>query len=94
MADVHTPEQRNYNMSRIRNKNTKQEKLGRKYLFPKVSISKSDARLLGKPDIVLLKYKTVILVNGCFWHGHEDCRYFVWPKNNGEFWKEKFTGNI
>ena len=43
---------------------------------------------------ILPKYKTVIFVNGCFWHGHEGCRYFVWPKNNAEFWKEKITRNI
>jgi DNA mismatch endonuclease (patch repair protein) len=42
----------------------------------------------------LPKYKTVIFVNGCFWHGHEGCRYFVWPKNNAEFWKAKISGNI
>ena len=95
MADVHTPEQRSYNMSRIRCKNTKPEELVRKFLFSQGSrYRKNDARLPGKPDIVLPKYKTVIFVNGCFWHGHEGCRYFVWPKNNAEFWKEKITGNI
>ena len=95
MADVHTPEQRSYNMSRIRCKNTKPEELVRKFLFSQgFRYRKNDARLLGKPDIVLPKYKTVIFVNGCFWHGHEGCRYFVWPKNNAEFWKEKITGNI
>lgn len=95
MADVHTPEQRSYNMSQIRGKNTKPEELVRKYLFSQgFRYRKNDARLPGKPDIVLPKYKTVIFVNGCFWHGHEDCRYFVWPKNNAEFWKEKITGNI
>ena len=95
MADVHTPEQRSYNMSRIRNKNTKPEELVRKYLFSQgFRDRKNDAKLPGKPDIVLPKYKTVIFVNGCFWHGHEGCRYFVWPKNNAEFWKEKITRNI
>lgn len=95
MADVHTPEQRSYNMSRIRNKNTKPEELVRKYLFSQeFRYRKNDSRLPGKPDIVLPKYKTVIFVNGCFWHGHEGCRYFVWPKNNAEFWKEKITRNI
>lgn len=95
MADVHTPEQRSYNMSQIRGKNTKPEELVRKYLFSQgFRYRKNDPRLPGKPDIVLPKYKTVIFVNGCFWHGHEDCRYFVWPKNNAEFWKEKITGNI
>ncbi len=95
MADVHTPEQRSYNMSRIRGKDTKPEELVRKYLFAQgFRYRKNDGRLPGKPDIVLPKYKTVIFVNGCFWHGHEGCRYFVWPKNNAEFWKEKITGNI
>ena len=95
MADVYAPEQRSYNMSRIRSKNTKPEELVRKFLFSQgFRYRKNDARLLGKPDIVLPKYKTVIFVNGCFWHGHEGCRYFVWPKNNAEFWKEKITGNI
>ena len=55
---------------------------------------KNDARLPGKPDIVLPKYKTVIFVNGCFWHGHEGCHCFVWPKNNVEFWKKKIGSNI
>lgn len=95
MADVHTPEQRSYNMSRIRSKNTKPEELVRKYLFSEgFRYRKNDTRLPGKPDIVLPKYKTVIFVNGCFWHAHEGCKYFVWPKNNEEFWKNKISGNI
>lgn len=95
MADVHTPEQRSYNMSRIHSKNTKPEELVRKFLFSQgFRYRKNDAKLPGKPDIVLPKYKAVIFVNGCFWHGHEGCCYFVWPKNNAEFWKEKITGNI
>lgn len=95
MADVHTPEQRSYNMSRIRSQNTKPEELVRKYLFSQgFRYRKNDVRLPGKPDIVLPKYKTVIFVNGCFWHAHEGCKYFVWPKNNEEFWKNKITGNI
>lgn len=90
MADVHTPEQRSYNMSRIRNKNTKPEELVRKYLFSQgFRYRKNDSRLPGKPDIVLPKYKTVIFVNGCFWHGHEGCRYFVWPKTMLSFGKRK-----
>ena len=95
MADVHTPEQRSYNMSQIRNKNTKPEELVRKYLFSQgFRYRKNDTRLPGKPDIVLPKYKTVIFVNGCFWHGHEGCKYFIWPKNNTDFWKNKISGNI
>ena len=95
MADVLTPKQRSYNMSRIRNKDTKPEELVRKYLFSQgFRYRKNDARLLGKPDIVLPKYKTAIFVNGCFWHKHEGCKYFVWPKNNAEFWKEKIEKNV
>ena len=95
MSDVHTPEQRSYNMSRIRSKNTKPEEFVRKYLFSRgFRYRKNDSNLPGKPDIVLPKYKTVIFVNGCFWHGHTGCRYFVWPHNNADFWKEKITSNI
>lgn len=95
MADVHTPEQRSYNMSQIRGKNTKPEELVRKYLFSQGFVTeKTIPGLPGKPDIVLPKYKTVVFVNGCFWHGHEGCRYFVCPKNNAEFWKNKISGNI
>ena len=95
MADVHSPEKRSYNMSRIRCKDTKPEELVRKYLFSQgFRYRKNDTRLPGKPDIVLPKYKTVIFVNGCFWHGHEGCKYFVWPKNNAEVWKEKIGKKI
>ena len=95
VADVHTPEQRSYNMSRIRGKNTKPEELVRKYLFAQgLRYRKNDARFPGKPDIVLPKYKTVIFVNGCFWHAHKGCKYFVWPKSNVDFWKKKINGNI
>ena len=95
MADVLTPKQRSYNMSQIHGKDTKPEELVRKFLFSQgFRYRKNDARLPGKPDIVLPKYKTVIFVNGCFWHKHEGCKYFVWPKNNAVFWKEKITGNV
>lgn len=95
MADVHAPEVRSYNMSRIKGKDTKTEEIVRKYLFSKgFRYRKNVASLPGKPDIVLPKYKTCILVNGCFWHMHEGCRYFVWPKNNADFWKKKITGNV
>ena len=95
MADVLTPKQRSYNMSRIRGKDTKPEEMVRKYLFSQgFRYRKNDARLPGKPDIVLPKHKTVIFVNGCFWHKHEGCKYFVWPKNNAEFWKDKIEKNV
>ena len=94
MADVHTPEKRSYNMSRIRNKNTKPEEIVRKYLFSHgFRYRKNDNRLPGKPDIVLPKYKTVIFVNGCFWHKH-DCPRFVWPSSNQEYWEPKILRNV
>ena len=82
-------------MSKIRSKNTKPEEIVRKYLFSQgFRYRKNDSRYPGKPDIVLPKYKTVIFVNGCFWHKHEGCKYFVWPKNNADFWKKKIESNI
>jgi DNA mismatch endonuclease (patch repair protein) len=95
MADVHSPETRSFNMSQIKGKNTKPEEQVRKYLFSRgYRYRKNVSNLPGKPDIVLPKYKTCIFVNGCFWHKHEGCKYFVWPKNNAEFWKNKITGNV
>ena len=95
MVDKFSKETRSYNMSQIRSTNNKPEELVRKYLFSKgFRYRKNDKRLPGSPDIVLPKYKTVIFVNGCFWHGHEGCKHFVWPKNNAEFWKNKIESNI
>ena len=95
MADVHSPETRSYNMSRIQGKDTKPEEKVRKYLFSQgFRYRKNDKRLPGKPDIVLPKYKTVIFVNGCFWHKHEGCKYFVWPKTNEDFWRAKILANV
>ena len=82
-------------MSCIKGKGTKPEEIVRKYLFSRgFRYRKNDKRLPGTPDIVLQKYKTVIFVNGCFWHGHEGCKYFVWPQNNADFWKKKIESNI
>lgn len=82
-------------MSQIKNKNTKPEILVRKYLFSRgFRYRINDKRLPGSPDIVLPRYRTVIFVNGCFWHGHEGCKHFVWPKSNTDFWKSKITNNI
>ena len=95
MADVHDPETRSYNMSRIKGVDTKPEEIVRKYLFSKgFRYRKNDKRYPGKPDIVLPKYKTVIFINGCFWHKHEGCKYFKWPKTNAEFWVNKIEGNV
>ena len=95
MADIKTKESRSYNMSRIAGKDTKPEELVRKYLFSKgFRYRKNVRKLPGTPDLVLPKYRTVIFVNGCFWHGHEGCKYFVWPKNNAEFWRQKIETDI
>ena len=88
--DVHDKKTRSFNMSRIKGKNTKPEMLVRKYLFAhgfRYRLNVKD--LPGKPDIVLPKYKTVIFVNGCFWHGHKGCNYFVIPKTRTEWWLNK-----
>ena len=93
MTDVHNKAVRSYNMSRIKGKNTKPEMLVRKFLFANGYRYRLNVKTLpGKPDIVLPKYKTVIFINGCFWHGHEGCRYFVIPKTRTEWWIEKITG--
>lgn len=94
MTDVHSPEIRSYNMSRIRSKDTKPEIIVRKYLFSHgFRYRLHDKTLPGKPDIVLKKYKTVIFVHGCFWHGHENCKYAVIPKTKTEWWYNKIEFN-
>lgn len=94
MTDVHDKKTRSYNMSRIRSKGTKPEILVRKYLFSKGFRYRLNVRgLPGTPDIVLPKYKTVIFIHGCFWHGHEDCKYFVLPKTRQEWWLDKIAHN-
>lgn len=94
MADKLTPEQRHKCMSSIRSRNTKPEVLVRKFLFANgLRFRINVRRLPGTPDIVLRKYRTVIFVNGCFWHGHEGCRYFVLPKTRTDFWQAKIERN-
>ena len=93
--DILSPEQRSRNMAAIKGKDTKPEMIVRKYLFSMGLRFRVQVRKLpGTPDIVLPKYKTAIFVNGCFWHGHEGCKYFRLPKSNVEFWKEKIERNI
>jgi len=95
MTDVHNPETRSYNMSRIRGKNTKPEIRLRSLLHRAgLRFRIHNASLPGKPDIVLSRYKAVIFVNGCFWHRHEGCRYCTTPKTRAEFWDKKFTDTI
>lgn len=93
--DKHSKETRSYNMSQIRSTDSKPEVLVRKYLFSKgLRYRKNVKSLPGKPDIVLPKYKTVVFVNGCFWHGHHGCKYFVMPKTNTDYWSSKIYRNI
>ena len=92
---MHDADTRSYNMSCVKSKNTKPEIWVRKYLFAcgfryRINVKK----LPGTPDIVLPKYKTAIFVNGCFWHGHKNCRYFVIPKTRTEWWLDKINRNI
>lgn len=94
MTDVHNKATRRYNMSQIKGKNTKPEMLVRKYIFSNGFRYKlHDKKLPGKPDIVFPKIRTVIFVHGCFWHGHENCKYFVVPKTNTEWWLCKINRN-
>ena len=94
MADRMTKAQRHYCMSRIRSKNTKPELIVRKHLFSHgYRYRINNKRLPGSPDIVLKKYKTIIFVNGCFWHGHEECKHYVIPKSNTEYWENKIKKN-
>lgn len=94
MADNHTKKQRSMNMSHIRSTNSKPEETVRKYLFSQgLRYRKNVRKLPGCPDIVLKKYRTVIFVNGCFWH-HHDCGRFVWPSTNEEYWHKKIDRNV
>lgn len=94
MADVLTPDQRHRNMAAIRSASTKPEielrrtlwRLGFRYRV-------NDKMLPGKPDIVLPKYRTVIFIHGCFWHGHKGCRFYTVPKTNTDFWTAKVARN-
>ena len=92
--DKMTPEQRHRCMASIHGKDTKPEMLVRKFLFGRgFRYRLNHPRLPGHPDIVLRKYRTVIFVNGCFWHGHQDCGNYSLPKTNTEYWEEKIRRN-
>jgi len=95
MADTFSKEKRSEIMGKIKSIDTKPEILVRKYLFKHGFRFRLHSKTLpGKPDIVLRKYKTVIFVNGCFWHGHKDCRKSSLPKTRVEYWDDKITRNI
>ena len=94
MPDVLSPEQRHRNMAAIHSASTKPELKLRHALWQMgFRYRVNDRRLPGSPDIALPKYRTVIFVHGCFWHGHKDCRLFSVPKTNPEFWTAKITRN-
>ena len=92
--DSQTPQQRHNNMAAIHGKDTKPEIIVRKYLWRHgFRYRLNHARLPGRPDVVLRMYRTCIFVNGCFWHGHENCRYYTVPKTRTEFWVNKVKRN-
>ena len=89
-----TPKQRHDCMSHIRSESTRPEELIRKCLWRQgFRYLVNDKRLPGRPDIVLPKYRTVIFVHGCLWHGHKDCKFYTVPKTNTEFWMAKVARN-
>ncbi len=92
--DKLTTQQRHANMSAIHGKDTKPEMIVRKWLWRHgFRYRLNHPRLPGHPDIVMRKYRTCIFVNGCFWHGHEGCKYYTVPKTNTEFWVNKVKRN-
>jgi DNA mismatch endonuclease (patch repair protein) len=97
MVDLWTPEKRSWVMSRIRGKNTKPERTVRSLLhnlgYRFTVNGPKNRRLPGKPDIVLPKHHAIILVHGCFWHGHEGCKHFRLPKTRVCWWREKIRAN-
>ena len=94
MADIMTPEQRHRCMAAVKGKDTKPEMIVRRYLHSLgYRYGLHNKKLPGSPDLVIRKYKTVIFIHGCFWHGHEGCKYSRLPKTNESFWKEKISVN-
>ena len=95
MSDIYSKSKRSSIMSKISGKDTKPEILVRKYLFSKgFRFRKNVKDLPGKPDIVLPKYKTIIFINGCFWHGHENCKKATLPATNTEFGEKKYPETL
>lgn len=90
-----TPEQRSRCMAAIKSRDTKPEMLVRRFLFSKgLRYRVNNRKLPGSPDIVLKKYRTVVFIDGCFWHGHEGCKYYRLPKSNVDFWRHKIAMNM
>lgn len=94
MADNITPDQRHLNMSHISSHSTKPELVLRHALWNLgLRYRINDNKLSGKPDIVLPKYRTVVFIHGCFWHGHNDCKCYKIPQTNTNFWTSKIARN-
>ncbi len=94
MPDVHDKATRSRNMAAIRGSDTKPEMIVRRGLHARGFRFRLHSKdLAGKPDLVLPKYRAVVFVNGCFWHGH-DCPLFKWPASRAEFWRDKIRANI
>ncbi len=95
MADRISEEKRSWNMSRIKGSDTKPEIAVRSFLHRQgLRFRVNDKNLPGKPDIVLKKYRTIVFVDGCFWHRHTGCKFAYTPKSRIEFWNEKFKSNV
>ncbi|WP_281670784.1 very short patch repair endonuclease [Rikenella microfusus] len=95
MTDTVSKQKRSEIMSHVTGKETKPEIIVRKYLFAHgLRYRKNAKNLPGTPDIVFPKYKTVVFVNGCFWHGHEGCKYAHLPSTNLSYWVKKIAANL
>ena len=93
--DIFSKSKRSEIMSKVSGKDTKPEIIVRKYLFSKgFRYRKNVFSLPGKPDIVLSKYKTIIFIHGCFWHGHENCEAAKLPSSNIDYWFKKVSSNV
>ncbi len=95
LADIKSKEQRSFNMSKIKGKDTKPEEYIRKLLFARGYRYRKNAKgVIGHPDIWMARYNLAIFINGCFWHRHQGCKYAYSPKSNVEFWNRKFDQNV
>lgn len=94
MTDIMTPEQRSRCMAAVKSNDTKPEMIVRRYLHSLgFRYGLHNKKLPGSPDIILRRFKTVIFINGCFWHGHENCNNYRMPKSNVDFWQSKINRN-
>ena len=96
MADVFDKEKRSNIMQKVRSKGNKSTELKLIEVFREMGISgwKRNYPVKGHPDFVFLKKRVAVFVDGCFWHGHNGCKYFVWPRSNVDFWEKKIKGNV